>query len=299
MSAVLVEDGPDKGAVWHFGEPVKEQRALEAGTAWADLSHYNIIAVSGVDRLQWLHDLTTQFVSDLEPGLWKSNLILDARGHIEFQFNIVDDGTTSFLVLDPGYIDQLIEYLTKMKFMLRVDVRDASSEYAVLRAPGMPNEIGGPFALVPRAEVEEMKKTFGGVATQVGTWALDAERVAAGRPRIGFETDHKSIPNEIGVLHGAVHMKKGCYRGQETVAKIYNLGNPPRRIVMLHLDGSDVGFPATGTAIENDGVKVGFIGTVARHHELGTIALAIVKRNTPTDATLTIDGIPASQQVIV
>jgi tRNA-modifying protein YgfZ len=299
MSAVLVEDGPDKGAVWHFGEPVKEQRALEAGTAWADLSHYNIIAVSGVDRLQWLHDLTTQFVSDLEPGLWKSNLILDARGHIEFQFNVVDDGDTTFLVLDPGYIDQLIEYLTKMKFMLRVDVRDASSEYAVLRAPGMPNDIGGPFALVPRAEVEEMKKTFGGVATQVGTWALDAERVAAGRPRIGFETDHKSIPNEIGVLHGAVHMKKGCYRGQETVAKIYNLGNPPRRIVMLHLDGSDVGFPATGTAIENDGVKVGFIGTVARHHELGTIALAIVKRNTPTDATLTIDGIPASQQVIV
>jgi folate-binding protein YgfZ len=299
MSAVLVEDGPDKGAVWHFGEPVKEQRALEAGTAWADLSHYNIVAVSGLDRLQWLHDLTTQFVSDLEPGLWKSNMILDARGHIEFQFNIVDDGQTSFLVLDPGYSDQLIEYLTKMKFMLRVDVKDASSEYAVLRAPGMPNEIGGPFALVPRAEVEEMKKTFGGVATQVGTWALDAERVAAGRPRIGFETDHKSIPNEIGVLHGAVHMKKGCYRGQETVAKIYNLGNPPRRIVMLHLDGSDVGFPATGSAIENDGVKVGFIGTVARHHELGTIALAIVKRNTPTDATLTIDGIPASQQVIV
>jgi len=299
MSAVLVEDGPDKGAVWHFGEPVKEQRALEAGTAWADLSHYNIIAVSGLDRLQWLHDLTTQFVSDLEPGLWKSNMILDARGHIEFQFNIVDDGQTSFLVLDPGYNDQLIEYLTKMKFMLRVDVRDASGDYAVLRAPGMPNEIGGPFALVPRAEVEEMKKTFGGVATQVGTWALDAERVAAGRPRIGFETDHKSIPNEIGVLNGAVHMKKGCYRGQETVAKIYNLGNPPRRIVMLHLDGSDVGFPATGTAIENDGVKVGFIGTVARHHELGTIALAIVKRNTPTDATLTIDGIPASQQVIV
>jgi folate-binding protein YgfZ len=299
MTAVLVEDGPDKGAVWHFGEPVKEQRALEAETAWADLSHYNIVAVTGADRLQWLHDLTTQFVSDLAPGLWKSNMILDARGHIEFQFNVVDDGDTTFLVLDPGYIDQLIEYLTKMKFMLRVDVRDASSEYAVLRAPGMPNEIGGPFALVPRAEVEEMKNTFGGVATQVGTWALDAERVAAGRPRIGFETDHKSIPNEIGVLHAAVHMKKGCYRGQETVAKIYNLGNPPRRIVMLHLDGSDVGFPATGTAIENDGVKVGFIGTVARHHELGTIALAIVKRNTPTDATLTIDGIPASQQVIV
>jgi folate-binding protein YgfZ len=299
MSAVLVEDGPDKGAVWHFGEPTKEQRALEAGTAWADLSHLNIVAVSGADRLQWLHDLTTQFVSDLQPGVWMPSLILDAQGHVEFQFNLVDDGTTTFLVLDPGYVEKLVEYLTKMKFMLRVDVRDASSEFVVLRAPGAADSIGGPFALVPRVEVDQMKDTFGGVATQVGTWALDAERVAAHRPRIGFETDHKSIPNELGVLNTAVHMKKGCYRGQETVAKIYNLGNPPRRLVMLHLDGSDVGFPAAGTKIENDGVVVGFIGTVARHHELGTIALAIVKRNTPADATLTVDGIPANQEVIV
>jgi len=299
MSAVQVEDGPDKGAVWHFGEPTKEQRALEAGTAWADLSHLNIVAVSGADRLQWLHDLTTQFVSDLQPGVWMPSLILDAQGHVEFQFNVVDDGTTTFLVLDPGYVEKLVEYLTKMKFMLRVDVRDASAEFVVLRAPGKADSIGGPFALVPRAEVDQMKETFGGVATQVGTWALDAERVAAHRPRIGFETDHKSIPNELGVLNTAVHMKKGCYRGQETVAKIYNLGNPPRRLVMLHLDGSDVGFPAAGTKVENDGVVVGFVGTVARHHELGTIALAIVKRNTPADATLTIDGIPANQEVIV
>ena len=299
MSAVLVEDGPDKGAVWHFGEPVKEQRALEAGTAWADLSHLNIVAVTGEDRLKWLHDLTTQFVSDLQPGVWMPSMILDAQGHVEFQFNLVDDGSTTYLVLDPGYVEKLVEYLTKMKFMLRVDVRDASSEFVVLRAPGVADAIGGPFALVPRAEVEDMKKTFGGVATQVGTWALDAERVSKGRPRIGFETDHKSIPNELGVLNTAVHMKKGCYRGQETVAKIYNLGNPPRRLVMLHLDGSDVGFPAAGTKVENDGVVVGFVGTVARHHELGTIALAIVKRNTPIDATLSVDGIPASQQVIV
>ncbi len=299
MSAVLVEDGPDKGAVWHFGEPVKEQRALEAGTAWADLSHFNIVAVTGEDRLKWLHDLTTQFVSDLQPGVWMPSLILDAQGHVEFQFNLVDDGTTTYLVLDPGYIEKLVEYLIKMKFMLRVDVRDASSEFVVLRAPGVADAIGGPFALVPRDEVEQMKETFGGVATQVGTWALDAERVAKGRPRIGFETDHKSIPNELGVLNTAVHMKKGCYRGQETVAKIFNLGNPPRRLVMLHLDGSDVGFPAAGTKVENDGVVVGFVGTVARHHELGTIALAIVKRNTPVDATLTIEGIPANQEVIV
>ena len=299
MSAVLVEDGPDKGAIWHFGEPVKEQRAIEAGTAWADLSHLSVIAVSGEDRLKWLHDLTTQFLTDLEAGMWKPAMILDPQGHVEYQFNLVDDGTTTFLVLDQSYADTLVAYLTKMRFMLKVDVRDATSEFAVLRAPGAATDIGGPFALVPRGEVAQMAQAFNAVATQVGTWALDAERVAAGRARIGFETDHKTIPNEIGVLNGAVHMNKGCYRGQETVAKIFNLGNPPRRLTMLHLDGSDVGFPATGTKIENDGVVVGFIGTVARHHELGTIALAIVKRNTPLDATLSVDGIAAAQQPIV
>jgi folate-binding protein YgfZ len=299
MSAVLVEEGPDKGAIWHFGEPVKEQRAIEAGKAWADLSHLTVVAVSGDDRLKWLHDLTTQFLTDLEVGIWKPAMILDPQGHVEYQFNLVDDGSTTFLTLDPGYAETLIAYLTKMKFMLKVEVHDATSEFAVLRAPGAATDIGGPYALVPRAEVAQMAQTFGAVATQVGTWALDAERVAAGRPRIAFETDHKSIPNELGVLNGAVHMNKGCYRGQETVAKIFNLGNPPRRLVMLHLDGSDVGFPATGTKIENDGVVVGFIGTVARHHELGTIALAMIKRNTPTDATLSVDGIAASQQVIV
>ena len=299
MSAVLVEDGPDKGAIWHFGEPVKEQRAIEAGTAWADLSHLSVIAVDGEDRLKWLHDLTTQFLTDLEAGIWKPAMILDPQGHVEYQFNLVDDGTTTFLVLDASYADTLVAYLAKMRFMLKVDVRDATSEFAVLRAPGTTTNIGGPFALVPRGEVAQMAQAFNAVATQVGTWALDAERVAAGRPRIGFETDHKTIPNEIGVLNGAVHMNKGCYRGQETVAKIFNLGNPPRRLTMLHLDGSDVGFPATGTKIENDGVVVGFIGTVARHHELGTIALAIVKRNTPLDATLSVDGIAAAQQPIV
>ena len=299
MSAVLIEGGVDKGAIWHFGEPVKEQRALEAGTAWADLGHLNVIAVSGADRLKWLHDLTTQFLNDLGVGIWMDAMILDPQGRIEYQFNLVDDGSTTWLVLDPGYSEALITYLTKMKFMLRVDVRDASDEYAVLRAPGATTQIGGPFALVARAEVADISAGFNLVATQIGTWALDAQRVAAGRPRIGFETDHKSIPNEIGVLNKAVHMNKGCYRGQETVAKVFNLGNPPRRLVMLHLDGSDVAFPTRGTKVENDGVVVGFIGTVARHYELGTIALAIVKRNTPIEATLSIDGVPASQEVIV
>ena len=112
MSAVLVEDGVDKGAIWHFGEPVKEQRALLAGTAWADLSHLSVIAVSGDDRLKWLHDLTTQFLNGLGVGVWKAAMILDPQGHVEYQFNLVDDGVTTWLVLDPGYAEALLTYLT-------------------------------------------------------------------------------------------------------------------------------------------------------------------------------------------
>ena len=299
MTAVHVEDGPDKGAIWHFGQPAQEQRALAQGTAWADLSHLSIIEVSGEDRAKWLHDLTTQHLSDLAVGTWTSALILDHNGHLEYQFNLVDDGTAAYLVLDSQYAPTLLQYLLKMRFMLKVDARDASADFAVLRAPGLANEIGGPFALVPRPELDAMKKVFNENAKEVGTWALDAERVAAGRPRIGFDTDHKSIPNELGLLNKSVHMSKGCYRGQETVAKIFNLGAPPRRLVMLHLDGSAVVFPAPGTPVENNGVQVGFLGTVARHHELGPIALALIKRSTPTDAVLTVDGISAAQEVIV
>lgn len=296
MTAVLVDDGPDKGAIWHFGEPTKEQRALESGKAWADLSHKEIISITGIDRLTWLHSLTTQHLEKLLPALWQEVLILDPQGHIQHQFLIVDDGQTSWLVLDAGRLEPLLTHLQKMKFNLRVEIKDVSSEFAILRAPGLSDELGGPYALVPRNELEQMKETFTSTALQVGTWALDAERVAHRRARIGFETDNKSIPNELEMLNKSVHMDKGCYRGQETVAKVANLGKPPRRLVLLHLDGSVVTVPATGADVEKDGVKVGYVGTVARHYELGTIALAVVKRNVPLDSQLTVAGIPAIQE---
>lgn len=296
MTAVFVEQGPDLGAIWHFGEPYKEQRILDEGLAWADLSHHDIIAISGEDRLTWLHSLTTQFLENLPANQWIAALILDPQGHIEHQFDLVDDGSTTWLTLDPGRAQPLIQHLQKMKFMMRVDVRDVSDEYGLLRLPGVTDELGGPFAIIPRSELSQRRERLNESAMQVGTWALEAQRVAARRPRIGFETDHKSIPNELGLLNKSVHMNKGCYRGQETVAKVANLGVPPRRLVLLHLDGSVVTIPNAGADVQKDGVKVGFVGTIARHYELGTIALAVVKRNTPLDATLMVEGIPANQE---
>lgn len=299
MKAVFNEEGPDKGSVWHFGEPNKEQKELEAGKAWADLSHLPSLAVTGIDRLTWLHALTTQHLEKLQPGDWHAALILDAHGHIEQQFVLVDDGESTWLFTEIAQAQILEEYLNSMKFMLRVEVRNASDEVALFRAPGIENEIGGPYALVPRSEITQMAETFNKTAMQVGSWALDAIRVAAGRARLGFDTDHKAIPNELGMLNKSVHMKKGCYRGQETVAKIQNLGKPPRRLTMLHLDGSGVTLPAAKSSIIYNGKEVGYLGTVARHHELGTIALAVIKRSIPADAVLTVDEIAASQELIV
>lgn len=287
---LIIDSGPDRGAVLHYGDPVKEQRALIAGTAWADLSHLEIVAIKGVDRLRWLHDLTTQHLETFAGG-WTSGLILDHLGHIEHQFVLFDDGETSWMIVDVDRAAPLLDYLNKMRFTMRVEVRDASNEKSLIRMPGITDDLGGPYKLVERNSIPDFSNTPG--ATQVGVWALEAERVAQMRPRLGLETDHKSIPNEIGLLNKSVHLNKGCYRGQETVAKVHNLGQPPRKLVLLHLDGSEIELPPIGADVVRDGIKVGFLGTVVRHHELGNIALAVIKRNVDSDTPLTVNGIAA------
>ena len=294
MSAVVVEDGPDEGAIWHFGEPNQEQKASVKGDGWADLSHRGVISISGRDHLTWLHALTTQHLERLPVATWIDALILDPQGHVQDQLFLLDDGNTTWIHLEKERTQQVIDYLNKMKFMLDVDVKDESNNYAVLRAPGVADKFGGPYALVPRAELKETAEAFNKSHTQVGIWALEAERVAAGRARLLFDTDHKSIPNELGFLNNAVHMNKGCYRGQETVAKVFNLGQPPRRLVLLHLDGSMVAMPEHGSKVFMEDKEVGYIGTMARHYELGPIALAIIKRNTPGTAQLVSESVAAN-----
>jgi hypothetical protein len=139
--------------------------------------------------------------------------------------------------------------------------------------------------LVPRPAVDDVRRKLDVPAA--GLWAYEAIRVAHRIPRLGWESDHKTIPAEAGFMATAVHLEKGCYRGQETVARVHHLGRPPRRLVLLHLDGVATDQPpAQGTPVTLDGREVGFVGTAVRHFELGMIALAIVKRNVPDDARL-------------
>src|SRR5699024_5573841 len=132
-----------------------------------------------------------------------------------------------------------------------------------------------------------------------GIWAYEAHRICEHRVRPGLDTDDRTIPHEVDWIGRAVYMDKGCYRGQETVARVHTLGRPPRRLVMLHLDGSVDTLPEHGDDVVNDGKKVGWVGSAARHHELGRIALAVVKRNVPVDVELLAGDVAAAQEVVV
>ena len=286
------DDSPDAASVpvarrvaWHYGDPLGEQRRLEAGEGFVDLSQREVVRIAGPDRLTWLHTVTSQHVTDLAPGVWTEALVLSPNGHVEHHLFLVDDGEAVWAHVEPGTSAALIDYLATMKFWSDVEVADVTDAFAVVWRPGTDGFAGGGYELVPRAELADWAAVHGPAA---GLWAFEALRVAAGRARHLRETDHRTIPHEVGWIGVAVHLDKGCYRGQETVARVQNLGQPPRRLVLLHLDGSAPDLPASGDDVVLDDRVVGFVGSVAQHHELGPIALAVVKRKVPVDAALTV-----------
>ena len=327
-------EGPDAGVAWHYGDPTAEQRALDTGRAVVDQSHLGIVTVTGPDRLTWLNSLSSQEVASLAPGVSTELMILSPQGRIEHVAGAVDDGETTWLITETAA--GLAAHLDRMRFMLRVEVADATDHWAAIAEPvaaptadfvtwvdPWPHIASGGtsyapagatpgearpwrLVLVPRGDLEaEVDARLAAGATLAGTWATEALRIAAHRPRAVTEVDETSLPHELDWLRTAVHLHKGCYRGQETVAKVHNVGRPPRRLTMLHLDGSGADLPSLGAAVTLPGsdAPVGRVTSVSRHHELGPIALAVLKRSTDPSATLMVVGddgpIDASQELIV
>jgi tRNA-modifying protein YgfZ len=313
-----VEAGwPDEGVAAHYGDPMREQRAIEESAGVVDRSNRGVVRITGPDRLSWLHSLTTQALDGLAAGASAQALVLSPNGHVEHHLTLTDDGTATWVHVEPGTAAALAEFLDSMRFMLRVEVADVSQDYAVLTVLGPAS--GGLAAGLDGVQASVNPGSFGTIdlivardllpevagnlvrrgAAAAGMWAFEALRIAAHVPRLGLDTDHRTIPHEAGWIDTAVHLDKGCYRGQETVARVHNLGHPPRRLVFLHLDGSAERLPGHGDPVELDGTTVGFTGSAARHYELGPIGLALVKRTVPVDATLLAGGVPAAQEVIV
>lgn len=382
---------PDAGVAWHYGDPMREQRALAAGEAVTDLSHRGLVTVTGEARLSWLHALTTQQLTDLPPGRPVEALVLSPYGHVEHALHVVDDGERTWLSVDATSMrhpadpavtaEPLADWLRSMRFRTRVTIEDVSAQWAAIGlvlAPDAalpaavqaavdatgpvppswqdpwptPGENTGlytagdladhPGRQRPWREVWLPRASFGDAVAALplaGSWASEALRVAAWRPRAGCDTDHRALPHELDWLRTGLHLNKGCYRGQETVSRVHHLGKPPRRLVMLHLDGSEHDLPAAGDPVylagdpvvpgepgepgeegkevekgkDVDAVRrgrpVGQVTTAVRHHELGPIALALVKRSLPTDAALRVlpagsspdreRGQAASQEAIV
>ncbi|SFK35463.1 YgfZ/GcvT domain-containing protein [Geodermatophilus ruber] len=325
--AVPVEDGSVPA---HYGDPLREQRALAEGAGLVDRSDRDVLTVPGADRLSWLHSLTSQHLDRLADGAGTEALLLSPNGHVEHHLVLAELGGTTWADVEPGTGAALRDFLDRMRFMLRVEPALVTGEWAllslvgprageVLAAAGLPlppapyavaaTDGGGwvrrmpPLGdgadavdlLVPRAELAARAQALREAgATPAGLDAFEALRVEARRPRIGVDTDHRTIPNETGWLTTAVHLDKGCYRGQETVARVHNLGRPPRRLVLLHLDGLSEELPAPGTPVSAGAREVGRLGTVVRHHELGVVGLALVKQSVKTDAELTAGGARAA-----
>jgi folate-binding protein YgfZ len=320
-------EGLEAGVAVHYGDPMREQRLLEEGLAVVDLGNREVLTVTGPDRLSWLHSLTTQHLLGLAPRESREALILSPKGHVEHSLHLVDDGETTWVTTEPGAGAALREWLERMRFMLRVEVTDVTADWAVLgephaseSAPGellawrdpWPNLVGTTAAYGPVDEHPGSERAWrevlvprGDLVAAVGDrpvsglWAAETLRIAAWRPRLGLETDHRTIVHEVDWLRTAVHLQKGCYRGQETVARVHNLGRPPRRLVFLHVDGSGHVLPPVGAEVRAGERVVGHLTSIGRHHTDGPIGLALVKRNTDPTLELLVDGQSAAQTVIV
>lgn len=311
----------DPGVAWHHGDPLREQRVAERDVVVVDRSHREVIAVAGEDRLSWLHTITSQHLAGLDEGEHTEALVLDGQGRVEHHAVVSHSGGTVWLDTEPGRSAGLLRYLQQMVFWSKVAPRDAISEIAVLTLLGpstgrllmdIHGDIHGGIdgavvrafddradLLVPRERlVEVWQRLVSAGATPAGSWAYEALRAAVLRARLGVDTDDRTIPHEVGWIGPAVHLDKGCYRGQETVARVANLGRAPRRMVLLHLESGDT-LPATGSEVRTgrgDQTQrvVGRVGTVATHHELGPIALALVKRSVEPATPLLAGDVTAS-----
>jgi folate-binding protein YgfZ len=245
---------------------------LASGKAFADLSYWRKVAVSGSDALDWLDDLVTADLSDLAPGRARQSLFLSPTGGVRASFTVAVPRGSLVLIQDPSQpapIQQLLE-----PYVLASDVvlEDQTDDFAVFAFPGRtelpgtagtdrstPSVLGGGVDVVGAGEDHDaLLRSLSGEYTQVGDEVVEDWRIRAGLPRFGVDALEGDLPQESG-LYGAVSRQKGCFPGQEAVAKVDSLGHPRRVVLALEANG-----PASpGDMVMLDGSEVGQITSAA------------------------------------
>jgi tRNA-modifying protein YgfZ len=281
---------------------------MDAPTCIVDRPDLATTALSGTEVLRYLHAVCTQHTLDLRPGDATQALLLSPRGKIEFAFGLaVRDGGV-LLDTEAGAAPALAERLARFVFRYDVAVGEPKPGAATLLGPGADEalvaaglpvpgpgraEAAGPDLVLRRTPVgidllgpgtpaAAAGLRRGGVTTgPAGLW--EPVRVAHGLPRPGFELTDDVLAEEAGLLGSHVHLDKGCYPGQETVARVHNLGQVQRRLAGLRFhppgDGDGDGLPGPRTdLVTDDGRRAGQLRSVARHPRLGPIGLAYVRR---------------------
>ena len=295
----------------HLGNPLLEQRKLLAGEAFVERHDQSVIRVSGEDAKSWLHSLLTQDILNLGEGESTEALLLTPQGHIEHQLKVVISEGSVLLIVDSTRAHSLISWLENMRFRSKVEISETRLKTFGLfvKVPGLlwRDSFSIPSSFSVSYNPARLQFNYYELVSEqapnlepAGLMALRALRIAAGRPEIS-DVDERSLPHEFDWLQSAVHLSKGCYRGQESVSKIHNLGHPPRRLVILNLESGD-DLPSRDDLVFYQDKQVGKILSAALHYELGSVAIALVARNTPyLDLLVEIAGrkVSANQQVLV
>src|SRR6266536_3110219 len=269
-----------------------------------------LLELSGADVLRYLHAVSTQHTADLRAGDAAPALLLSPKGKIEFAFRLAVLEGGALLDTEAAAAPALGERLAR--FVLRYDVTVTplgGAPVVSLVGPGADQALAA-AGLPPAPAVPDRATVAAGLVahrTQLGVDLLGAgeaapgavaplrqagvplaplalwevERIERGLPRWGGELTDDVLAEEAGLLGSHVHLDKGCYPGQETVARVHNLVQGQRRLAGLRFAGGGLPAPRTDLRTE-DGRRAGQVRSVARHPELGPIGLAYVRQVVPT-----------------
>jgi folate-binding protein YgfZ len=253
---------------------------MSALTCVVDRPDLASVHLSGTGVLGYLHAVCTQHTLDLAPGDATQALLLSPKGKIEYAFRLaVLDGGGVLLDTEAAAAPALAERLARFVFRHDVTVGQPVAGAASLLGHRTPVgfDLVGTAAAAAAAELERA----GLQRSPAERWEL--ARVAGGLPRAGHELTDDVLAEEAGLLGSHVHLDKGCYPGQETVARVHNLGQVQRRLAGLVFrpspNGGGDGLPAPRTdLVADDGRRAGQLRSVVDHPDLGPIGLAYVRR---------------------